>query len=149
MDDSVKIKLSNVSPAQAVKGRRKAFLLLICDGAAPEAACRQIWPNVENIWEHVARVMNDLKFKAAYAYLISHRHSKEALLQKCAALASDQKSRPAEKLNALRLACQLGGHISLGPPAQPKVKPKLDGVNWQLVELARKADEGGHKTKAS
>ena len=131
------------TPAQAVKSKQRKFLLLIVDGMEPEAACRKIWPKVAPV-EHIAKVMNEPKFKLAYSYLIEHRYSKEAILQKAVAVASDTEIKSSERVNALKLAAQLAGHITQ-LPASPKGKAKSEGVDWKLVELARKAEAHGHQ----
>jgi hypothetical protein len=131
------------TPAQAVKSKQRKFLLLIVDGMEPEEACRKIWPKVAPV-EHIAKVMNEPKFKAAYSYLIEHRYSKEAILQKAVAVASDTEIKSSERVNALKLAAQLAGHITQ-LPVGPKGKAKSEGVDWKLVELARKAETDGYQ----
>jgi hypothetical protein len=133
------------TPLKGMAGRKKKFLYMLCDGVAPEIACHELWPLTRDVPQQTAILMRDEKMKAAYAYLVEHRFSKEALLQKALALASDEKAKSSDKVLALKLASQLAGHITvvLGKP-----KSKEPGLSPKLMEIARKV-ENGHQKQAS
>jgi hypothetical protein len=126
-------------------GRKKKFLYALCDGVPPEEACSQMWPLTKDVPQQTAILMRDEKMKAAYQYLIEHRYSKEALLQKVMAMVADGKTKNSDKVVALKLASQIAGHITV-VPAKPKSKEP--GPSPRLVELARKV-ESGHQAKPS
>lgn len=134
------------NPVQIVRGKRRKFLLLIINGLSPEDACRQAFPQVRGVAEHVAKTMSDPKFSAAYSYLLAHRYSKEVILQKTIALASDPGIKTVERVNALKLASHLAGHILFGERHTAKAKKtetkRDDTLLNRMVELARKVEDG-------
>jgi hypothetical protein len=130
------------NPAHAVGNRKRLFLLTIVDGVDPESACKAVWPHTVGVAEKVAKIMSDEVFQKAYSYLMAHKFTKEALLHKCNQIIGNGEYRATEKVNALKLAAQLSGHITAHEKTVSKKRPeaKSDEVNWKLVELARKAE---------
>lgn len=137
------------NPANAVRNRKKKFLIKVAEGMDPQAACKLVWPKIKGVTEHVAKVMADPVFAEGYRYLMAHKYSKERLLQQCMEISGDSELRTSERVNALKLASQLAGHIQTVEKA-PKAKSKADdGLNSKLAVLARKAGEHGHQGQAT
>ncbi|GAC1687191.1 MAG: hypothetical protein PVS2B2_26060 [Candidatus Acidiferrum sp.] len=139
-------------PSAKLAPKQKKFLLLLLEGHSPEDACKLIWPKVYGPYSHIAAVMDSEKFKLAYQYLTKHRFSREAFLQKCEDVANDAEAKTSDKVNALKLAAQLSGHIAHSSERYPRaVKKDKAGGNSDIIskmaELAMKAGADGHHKK--
>lgn len=135
-----------------ITGKRKEFLSLICDGTPPYDACRKVWPNVKDVYGHVAHIWNDKEFREVHALLTDHQTNREMLLADCRRTIDDPKSKSSDRLRAIHIAGLIKGFIknSMINRITPGRMVSLEDSRLmeKMADLGRKATDG-HSKKPS
>lgn len=121
-----------VNPYNRLSQQQKLFVTMVVKGKDPREAVVIAWPGKDvDPTVAVATVMQSERIKEAITYLTEFGVSRIHLISVLTNVSTDSKATVSQKLSAVKLLGQLGGHIK--KDTEPKEKKAKRGVAGQAA----------------